>query len=503
MRELSSLSDSKLISRQLLAKNVVWNLLGRVAPLIAAIFSIPAIIRNLGVDRFGILTLVWMIIGYFSLFDMGLGRALTKLISDKLGGGKNEDIVPLIWTGLILMLIFGFVGACIGAMFSSSMVKTVLKVPLDLQMDTLITLYLLVISLPIVIITNGLRGILEAYQRFGLINAINVPMGVFSFLAPLLVLPFSHHLVPIVLTLIIGRFAGVLIYLLGCYHVIPEMRHGFSFQLSMMKPLLGLGSWMTLTNIIGPLMVYLDRFMIGAFISITYLAYYTTPYEVVTKLWIIPGAVVGVLFPAFAVCFAQDKDRTTLLFIKSVNHVFLILFPITLIIVTLSHDVLNLWLGNEFALKSTAILQWLAVGVFINSIGQLPYTLIQSAGRPDLTAKLHLIELPIYLLMIWLMLNKYGIEGAAIAWTLRAAIDTVLLLCVAKHMLPGKPIVYYLKTSATVAAISLLVLFIATLLKGMLIKWLFLFSVLIIFAILSWFLILAPRGRKFTQIWSK
>ncbi len=53
----------------------------------------------------------------------------------------------------------------------------------------------------------------------------------------------------------------------------------------------------------------------------------------------------------------------------------------------MANDGLRLWLGPEFARNSTAVLQLLAVGVFFNTLGVLPWVLIQGAGRPDLTAK--------------------------------------------------------------------------------------------------------------------
>ena len=52
---------------------------------VVAIFSIPILIRDLGTDRFGVLALAWAIVGYASLFDLGLGRALTQLVAQKLG----------------------------------------------------------------------------------------------------------------------------------------------------------------------------------------------------------------------------------------------------------------------------------------------------------------------------------------------------------------------------------------------------------------------------------
>ena len=47
--------------------------------MLVALVAIPILVDGLGTARFGILTLAWMVVGYFSLFDLGLGRALTKL----------------------------------------------------------------------------------------------------------------------------------------------------------------------------------------------------------------------------------------------------------------------------------------------------------------------------------------------------------------------------------------------------------------------------------------
>ena len=95
----------ELTNRNLLARNTVWNLVGHLIPLIVAIFAIPPLIRILGTDRFGVLALAWVIIGYFSLFDLGLGRALTQLVAGKLGADQEEEIPALVWTGLALVLI--------------------------------------------------------------------------------------------------------------------------------------------------------------------------------------------------------------------------------------------------------------------------------------------------------------------------------------------------------------------------------------------------------------
>jgi len=69
-----------LLRSALLARNTVWNLSGKVLPLLAGLVSIPIIIKGFGVDRFGLLSIAWMVVGDFSIFDMGLGQSRTKLV---------------------------------------------------------------------------------------------------------------------------------------------------------------------------------------------------------------------------------------------------------------------------------------------------------------------------------------------------------------------------------------------------------------------------------------
>src|SRR6266851_7023296 len=126
-----------LTSGRLLARNTVWNLIGSGAPLIVAVVCIPILIRELGKDRFGVLTLAWALIGYASLFDLGLGRALTQLVAKKLGAGDEDEVPALVWTSLLLMLALGVAGAVVVVAVSPWLVHDVLKIPEALQSESL------------------------------------------------------------------------------------------------------------------------------------------------------------------------------------------------------------------------------------------------------------------------------------------------------------------------------------------------------------------------------
>jgi O-antigen/teichoic acid export membrane protein len=492
-----SARDNELTRGGLLAKNVVWNLLSIFVPFLVAIITIPILIDVIGKDRFGLLAISWMFVGYFSLFDFGLGRALTVLVARCLGERQQEKIPGLVWTALSLMAVLGLIGFCVIFWLTPWLVGSVLKVPQELQQETMKAFYLLAVSIPFVIITVGLRGVIAAYQRFKLLTAIRIPMGVFTFVGPVAVLPFSSSLYPIVAVLVVGRFIAVLAHIMLLLRIVPELGRYFRLDSSQLRPLFGFGGWMTVSNIVVQLMVSMDRFVIGAVLSVTAVAFYTTPYEIVLRLMVIPVAFVAVLLPAQSTTLAieQGKDRaySAELFNKGLSYIFITLFPLLLLITVFSYDGLKLWVGNEFAVNGYRVMQCLAIGVLFYGLALVPLSLIQSAGHPDWPAKLHLLELPIYLLGLWWALFHYGILGAALVWTIRAWLDALALYVMSLMLMPES------RSSAGRYGLSVIVaialFFVATLFHGLLGKFLFSLIVLSGFSYLVWRYVLEQKER--------
>lgn len=409
--------------------------MGQGIPLLFAVVAIPFVINGLGTERFGVLTIVWIVIGYFGLFDMGLGKATTKFVADyEAGGGKN--LFPIIFTSLLLLIVFGVIGSLIIILVTPMLVYDILNIPDELIGETESAFYILSISIPFVLGSISARGVLEAQQRFTVVNAIKIPASIVNYVGPLLVLLFSNQLHHIVLLLVIARIISFIIYLY--YSFAGEKYVSISdypiFQWA--KELLSFGAWLTVSNFISPIMVYMDRFILGAILSMSAVAYYTTPYEVISRLLIIPGSFMGVMFPAFSVLSLSDKDKLTRLHQSSVRYLVLAILPIVVFLIISAHSLLYLWIGNEFAVNSTAVLRILAVGILINALAMVPSNAIQAAGRPDIRAKIHMFELPIYLVMIWFFTQAWGIIGVALAWTIRVMMDGLLILYFFNRIVP-------------------------------------------------------------------
>lgn len=420
-------------------RNIGWNLIGQVAPLAAALVSMPLLIKAIGTDRFGILSIGWMLIGYFSLFDFGLGRALTQIISEKLATKNEEQVPALMWTGLTLMFALGVGASAVLFAMSEWIIYSALKIPENLQTEARQSFFMLVPSIPFVVLATGLRGVLEAKQAFKLVNLVRTPLGVLTFVGPVLALPFSNSLVPIFFILMVVRLLTALFFVIACNRAVDNFWR-FEFSKNVIPALLRFGGWMTVSNIVGPIMVNMDRFIIGAVLSISAVTYYTTPFEIMVRLLIVPGAVAGVCFPMFAEhAKNMNVEKLREILWRSSKYVFFLMLFAVGIIFVFAEDILRIWLNEEFARNSATVLKILSVGILINGLAHIPFAFIQGMGESKVTAQFHLFELAVYLPVLYVAIHAYGIIGVAVAWCIRGTLDAYLLFSYSHKKLTDFP----------------------------------------------------------------
>ena len=435
MVESLTSASQRAISNKRFAYNLAWSLLGAGLPMLIAIVAVPTLIRDLGTARFGVLSIAWMVVGYFSFFDFGLGRALTQAVAAKLGGAEERQVPVIVWTSLAMLLALGVAGCVAIAALTPWLVDSVLKIPESLHAETRTSFYILALSIPVVVLTTGLRGLLEAYQRFDLVNVVRVPLGVLTYLAPLMVLPMTKTLPAVVLVLVLVRLLSCVVYAGMCAKCYPHLRRRIPMQAGVLRELMAFGGWMTVSNIAAPLLLYLGRLLVAGMVSVEAVAYFSTPYDVVTNLLTIPAIFVTVLFPVFTQSFQRDPIAVAAVYRRAMLYNFLALAPLCLVTFLLAKPALSWWISPDFATHAYRVAQFMAVGVLINSFGHISQALIQAYGRPDLTAKLHVAELLAYVPYLWWLTRMQGIDGAALGWVIRVCISTAALWFIARRCL--------------------------------------------------------------------
>ncbi|WP_422849096.1 oligosaccharide flippase family protein [Acidovorax sp. M14] len=417
--------------------NIISNVTGMVLPMLVGVLTVPGLLQRLGHEQFGVLALGWVLVGYFGFLDLGMGRALTQYLAsaDRTGTSRQEQATVayaarLLLGGLSLLLalllwvvlpwLVGFV-----------------QMPADLQAQTRATVPLLVMAVPLTMWFSCSAGVLEARSRFGAVNSVRIPTGVGNFVAPWLVSLFTADLNGVIGSLLAVRLAGALGM---AWWARPEFTNPAShWPTEGIRRLLRFGGWMTVSNLVGPLMTYFDRFALAAWVTMTAVTHYTVPFDVISRLPMVPLAIMGVLLPLLAQVSHATNSTSAPLYAtikRTVNLLLVCWIPGMVLVAWVGPHLLEWWVGADMAAASTTIWRWLAVGVLINGLAHLPFTLLQSMGRTNIIAKIHLAELLPYCVGLWWALTHYGVVGGAVLWSLRISVDTALLFASAFRLFP-------------------------------------------------------------------
>jgi O-antigen/teichoic acid export membrane protein len=371
----------------------MWSLLGQLVPFVVAAAAFPLFLRALGVTRFGVLTLAWVFVGYFTLFDFGLGRAVTKFAAERYETGNLDELPVIVWTSQLLMLILGLAGSALLWLLAPILIRSLAHMTPAVGADATAALQVLALAMPAVTLTTGLRGLLEAQGRFDLSTFGRIGLAVFTLLTPLPLLLFSNTLLAAAIGTLAGRLITWALHVGLCAATVPSLRTP-RFNVALIRPLLYFGGWTTLYSVVGPL-----------------------------------------LFPAFAGALLGSLGRARALFTKAVAYLFIAIVPVIALATAGAPEMLALWVGWDFSHHSAAVLQILLVSILVNSMAFIPSALMPAAGRPDIIAKLQLVEVLPYLgVMLWLV-HAHGLVGAAIAWALRASVDSMLLYALGLRVL--------------------------------------------------------------------
>jgi O-antigen/teichoic acid export membrane protein len=429
-------SNTSTLAQTAVTRNTLWNLAGSLLPVPFALSCIPVLVGALGLERFGLLGIIWVVLGYFSLFDFGLSRGTTKFIAEKSAHAGPSAIAAVAWGSVIVHGVLGLTGGALFVALMPGLVTHVFLMPASLTAEATAALYWLALSIPAIVVTSALRGILEGLQRFDLVNLIKTPAGIVNYLGPVLALPFDRSLVTVVAVIAVARFMVLIAHATVCLRVLPAAAGKLQY-----RPLLQIaafGGWLTVSNIVGPLTIAADRFVIAAAVSVGAVAYYVTPYEIITKAWILSASLMTALFPILATMAANRSHELRPACREAAMLLLALTAPAIGVVLGCADLLLAWWLGPEFSANSTAVAHFLAVGILFNVVAQVPLTALQACGRADVTAKLALIEFPLYAGGIWYFARSHGVNGVAAVWCVRAFVDACVLLAISRSILPHR-----------------------------------------------------------------
>ncbi len=402
-----------------LIKDSIWNILSIGIPALVAIPIFSLISKKVGFEIFGIYTLSFAIVGYASIFDLGLSRAVIREVAIHVN--HPNDINYIVNTAFSVVVILGLL-SCLIILLTNSFLVDFIGVSLYFKADVIKGMQWLAYCLPLLLVSQIWLSYFEGLSNFK-------SLSIFKTLSNILivVLPYLMVLVrPTFSYLMMGMLSARLIaFLISYFWISKKINIAFHVDKDCLKRLLYFGGWFTVSSVVGPIMVYFDRFILSSLIGAKNVAFYTAPSELVMRLLSLPNAGARVLFTRFSNTAAGNERR---IYFLSIIILGVSAFALSLPLFIFAEKILVLWMGQSFVGEPVLVFRILLLGFVFNAIAQVPFNNLQAKGFSKLTALVHCVEVVPYLIILFFFTYTYGMLGVALAWTLRITFDTLIFL---------------------------------------------------------------------------
>jgi O-antigen/teichoic acid export membrane protein len=408
-------------------RNVAYNFLSQVWFLILPLATSPYIIRHLGVDAFGVLSLAGAIIGYLAVLDLGMGTATIKYIADAYVARDFQAVSKVIGTSIVIYSGLGLLGTLTILATANLIVTRLLHVPANLVSITLIVFYVSSLGFLVNMPLTVFNAIPSALQRFDIVVKLNLVLGTVAVLGQVVLLALGYSLKALVVFNVATSAVGIGVIVVIARRLLPTVRFRPAFDAPTAKQILSFSALKVFSVISGQIVFQLDKVLISAFLPLASVSYYVVPLSLAQRILSVIPNITTAVFPAVSE-FKADKARLNDLYVRVAKGVLMAVLPITIVLVMFAEKILAFWMGAEFALHGTATLQFLAIAFFLASFAAVPGVFVEGLGRPGIPAFYAAISAVLNLGFALVLIPRWGIVGPALALILNSLITIPLFL---------------------------------------------------------------------------
>jgi O-antigen/teichoic acid export membrane protein len=420
-----------------LISNAIYNLIPQFWFLALTIFTTPFVLHRLGVDAYGILSIVTIVAGYLAFLDLGFNLAVIKFVAAHDAKGESDEINRVTQTALAVFLVIAAVSAT-ALFFLSGLLAWLLNVPQSLQADAVVALRLGAVSFALNLVMGVFSAVPRALQRFDIVNILNVVLGTLQIGGTVVLVATGFGLRAVVFWSCALSALSLVTYLIIAKRLLPALSIRPQFDRKKFRELFGFSGFVMASNFTGVAAANSEKLILGGLAPIAQVTYYTVPFNLVSRvLMLIPSNLYHILFPAFAAMSATD-DRETLQkgYTRAFRFIFLAVAPISILLIVFGSDLLRLWIGIEMSREGGSVLAVLAAAILINAPAWVCVTVGQSLGRPSLVTAAQVIHLMALIVGGLIFVPRYGAFGGALAWLAGNMVGIpVLILLVNRYVL--------------------------------------------------------------------
>lgn len=427
------MSNSNLTNKTL--KNASYSFINYGWSLIFALFITPIIVFKLGVDNYGVYIFVGIVASIAGLIDLGLSTAIYKYMAEYTGSGNKEKLSSLIKTSNTLFLIIGVAGfslLCLIGFLGNLFISNSAMQIYDIKIIFIIIGLIFFVNA----VNSSFTIIPRALQRFDITTKIGFFTTALPSLSILVIVLLNLGIKEIFIVQLVFSIIFSFLYYFISRKLLPIAKYHFSWNKLEIKRIYTFGFAAFIGNISGQTLSYFDKLIIPIFINPASLSYYSLSGSVASKGTGVLSSINSILFPVVSTLQGEKNNESIKnLYIRSFRLATVLNAAMTFSICFFSYEIMRYWLDENFAQMAGKILFVLGITYFFVSLHDQLNQFLLGMGKSKLLAKFSLGMASINIILLFILLPKYGIMGAAIAYLLSFVLLVYIIYYIENNIL--------------------------------------------------------------------
>jgi O-antigen/teichoic acid export membrane protein len=416
--------------------NTMVNYLGQGFILVLTFVTAPYTVHHLGPELFGILALVQVIAGFAGLLNLGIGRALTKYVSELYWTGDFKAINRLFQTAWTTCLAGGTVGLVVLIGPRATIGRLFFRGGPEVNSVVGFAIYVAAFGMFTSMLQEPIWAMPAALQRWQIFNAVNVASGTIRCVGPVIVLACGYSIRAVLVVILASNILAVVAFAVVSRELIPGLSFVPRFDRAAFRKLFSFSLPLLLSAVFAMIINRVDRFILAYYMPLAAVTFYTLPFSISEKAAIGVSNITSVVFPFTSELHAMGAhDKVHELYLRATKMMTLVTLPIVAILIAVPGPILRYWLGQEYAVQGAFALRALGAATFLTAISGVPTVTSLGVGEAWMPAAFAFASSVINLLSNFLLIPRYGINGAALAALLPQALVVPAFVYVVTRML--------------------------------------------------------------------
>jgi O-antigen/teichoic acid export membrane protein len=416
--------------------NTIVNYAGQGLILALTFVTAPYTVHHLGPELFGVVTLVQVIAGFAGLLNLGIGRALTKYVSELYWKGDFGTINQLFQTAWATCIMGGLFGLLILIGPQDTIERLFFRGGPAVHDAVGFAIYVAAFGLFTSMLLEAIGALPSALQQFKICNVISIFTSTIRCLGPVTVLALGYSIRAVLAVILASNILAVIAFALVSRRLVPGLSLLPKFNLPAFRKLFSFSLPLLLAALFSLIITRVDRLILAYYLPLAAVTFYTLPYSISEKAAMGVANITSVVFPFTSELHAMGAhDKIHELYLRSSKILTLVTLPITVVLLAVPGPILRFWLGPEYAAHGTVTLCLLGAATFLGAVGAVSTVTSLGVGNAWIPTVFAFASSLINLVSNLVLIPRYGINGAALASLLPQALTIPIFVYVVARMI--------------------------------------------------------------------